>query len=218
MPFSSGVFLIPYFLFLFLLGIPLFFLEVNLGQFTSQGPVQCWKMAPIFKGTPASRLKSTAEQESHHSFILAGLGISMCIMSFFLTVYYAMLIGYAILYFILSFRSKLEWATCGSWASASKEATPTRVLLISSGMDSSRLYRRFHLVRHAVQLWKYLQRSEWPLLYVGQSRLNTDRLVEYPKASRISQTCPALGWLFQVEILLLLLHSHLIECRLLLVQ
>ena len=40
-------------------------------------------------------------------------------MSFFMTIYYAMLIGYSILYFVLSFRSKLEWATCGSWASAS---------------------------------------------------------------------------------------------------
>ncbi len=48
--FSSGVFLIPYVIFLFLLGIPLFYLEINLGQFTSQGPVQCWRMAPIFKG------------------------------------------------------------------------------------------------------------------------------------------------------------------------
>jgi hypothetical protein len=46
----SGVFLIPYIIFLFLLGIPLFYLEINLGQFTSQGPVQCWRMAPIFKG------------------------------------------------------------------------------------------------------------------------------------------------------------------------
>ncbi|CAF1058426.1 unnamed protein product [Rotaria sordida] len=93
---GGGVFLIPYITLLFLLGIPLFYLEVNLGQFTSQGPVQCWRMAPIFKG----------------------LGISMSLMSFFLTVYYAMLLAYSILYLILSFRSKLEWTTCGSWASA----------------------------------------------------------------------------------------------------
>ncbi|CAM4866858.1 unnamed protein product [Rotaria socialis] len=92
---GGGVFLIPYVIFLFVLGIPLFYLEVNLGQFTSQGPVQCWRMAPIFKG----------------------LGISMSLMSYFLTVYYAMLLSYSILYFILSFRSKLEWTTCGSWAS-----------------------------------------------------------------------------------------------------
>ncbi|CAF1181269.1 unnamed protein product [Adineta steineri] len=91
---GGGVFLIPYFIFLFLLGIPLFYLETSLGQFTSQGVVQCWRMAPIFKG----------------------LGISMSLISFFMIVYYAMLVGYSILYFVLSFRSKLEWATCGAWA------------------------------------------------------------------------------------------------------
>jgi SNF family Na+-dependent transporter len=48
-----------------------------------------------------------------------GLGISMSIMSFFLTIYYTMLIGYAILYLVLSFRSKLDWTTCGAWASPS---------------------------------------------------------------------------------------------------
>lgn len=46
----------------------------------------------------------------------------MSIMSFFMTVYYAMLVGYSILYFVLSFRSKLEWATCGPWASASMKS------------------------------------------------------------------------------------------------
>jgi len=46
----------------------------------------------------------------------------MSIMSFFLTIYYTMLIGYSILYFVLSFRSKLEWATCGSWASPSMKS------------------------------------------------------------------------------------------------
>ena len=44
----------------------------------------------------------------------------MSIMSFFMTTYYAMLVGYSILYFVLSFRSKLEWSTCNSpWAGLS---------------------------------------------------------------------------------------------------
>jgi len=104
---GGGVFLIPYFIFLFLLGIPLFFLEVNLGQFTSQGPVQCWRMAPIFKG----------------------LGISMSVMSFFLTIYYAMLVGYSILYFVLSFRSKLDWSVCGSWSTPNCTADFTSFIM-----------------------------------------------------------------------------------------
>lgn len=48
---SLGAFLIPYFIFLFGGGLPVFFLEVALGQFTSQGGITCWeKICPIFTG------------------------------------------------------------------------------------------------------------------------------------------------------------------------
>ncbi|CAF0980917.1 unnamed protein product [Didymodactylos carnosus] len=96
---GGGVFLIPFFIFLFLIGIPLFFLELNLGQYTSQGTINSWRMAPIFKG----------------------LGISMCLMSFFLCVYYNMLTGYSILYLILSFRTKLDWSRCGPWSNCTDD-------------------------------------------------------------------------------------------------
>jgi hypothetical protein len=32
-------------------GIPLFYLELAIGQFTSSGPLTCWDFAPIFKGS-----------------------------------------------------------------------------------------------------------------------------------------------------------------------
>lgn len=53
-PFSSlsytGVFLIPYMLFIFLGGIPIFFLEISLGQFMKAGSIAVWNIAPLFKG------------------------------------------------------------------------------------------------------------------------------------------------------------------------
>lgn len=46
-----GAFFIPYLIFLFTCGIPVFFLETALGQYTSQGGVTAWrKICPLFEG------------------------------------------------------------------------------------------------------------------------------------------------------------------------
>jgi SNF family Na+-dependent transporter len=93
---GGGVFFIPYFIFLFIVGIPLFTLELSLGQYTSQGAMSAFKMAPIFRG----------------------LGLSMNIASFYVALYYNMIIGYALYYLVLSFRKTLLWSKCNrdTWA------------------------------------------------------------------------------------------------------
>ncbi len=92
------MFLIPYVIFLLIVGIPLFFLELNLGQFTSKGPIGCWGNAPFFKG----------------------IGISMITATFYVCTYYNMIIAYSSYYLFLSFRMVVPWQNCDpNWSTMS---------------------------------------------------------------------------------------------------
>lgn len=47
----QGAFFVPYVIFFVCCGIPVFFLETALGQFTSEGGITCWrKVCPLFEG------------------------------------------------------------------------------------------------------------------------------------------------------------------------
>jgi len=46
----SGAFLIPFIIFIFTSGVPIFFLEVSLGQFMKQGGIGVWDICPLMKG------------------------------------------------------------------------------------------------------------------------------------------------------------------------
>lgn len=47
-----GAFLVPYFTILVFGAVPMFFLELVLGQYHRKGAVTVWQIAPIFKGKP----------------------------------------------------------------------------------------------------------------------------------------------------------------------
>jgi len=47
---GGGAFLIPFAIMMCIIGVPLFFMEASLGQFSSKGPMTCWGFAPVFKG------------------------------------------------------------------------------------------------------------------------------------------------------------------------
>lgn len=44
------MFLIPYVLIALVGGIPIFFLEISLGQFMKAGSINVWNICPLFKG------------------------------------------------------------------------------------------------------------------------------------------------------------------------
>ena len=47
---QTGTFLIAYFVMLFCVGIPSFFLELAVGQYSQCGPMTVWSAVPLLKG------------------------------------------------------------------------------------------------------------------------------------------------------------------------
>uniref|UniRef100_A0A8C8VQU4 Transporter n=1 Tax=Pelusios castaneus TaxID=367368 RepID=A0A8C8VQU4_9SAUR len=91
---GGGVFLIPYLLIAVLGGVPIFFLEIALGQFMKAGSINVWNVAPLFKG----------------------LGLASMVIVFYCNTYYIMVLAWGCYYLVSSFTSSLPWATCGhSW-------------------------------------------------------------------------------------------------------
>ncbi|KAM9830992.1 sodium- and chloride-dependent creatine transporter 1-like isoform 3-T3 [Syngnathus typhle] len=88
---GGGVFLIPYLLMVFIGGIPVFFLEVALGQFMKQGGLAAWNIVPLFKG----------------------LGLASMVIVFFCNTYYIMILVWGLYFLFHSFTNPLPWATCG---------------------------------------------------------------------------------------------------------
>uniref|UniRef100_A0A673J0T2 Transporter n=1 Tax=Sinocyclocheilus rhinocerous TaxID=307959 RepID=A0A673J0T2_9TELE len=91
---GGGVFFIPYVVFLFACGIPLFLMETALGQYTSQGSVTCWrKICPLFEG----------------------LGYGSQVVVFYSSAYYIVILAWAFFYLFSSFSGELPWASCRNW-------------------------------------------------------------------------------------------------------
>ena len=92
---SLGAFLIPYFLSVILGGMPLFYLELLLGQYYRQGAITCWKkICPL----------------------LAGIGWAVTIIAFYTDFYYNVVISWALYYLFSSFKKILPWSVCSTYA------------------------------------------------------------------------------------------------------
>jgi len=91
---GGGAFLIPYMIVVVLSGIPVFLLEVALGQQTKLGAIQSWSaICPL----------------------VSGIGLSSAVIVFFTLCYYAIILAWALFYLVNSFQTDLPWEKCDNW-------------------------------------------------------------------------------------------------------
>ena len=103
--YGGGAFLLPYLIILFLLGIPILILEYALGKRMQKGAVGAFgKIDKRFRG----------------------IGLNSIFVGFIIVAYYAVVMAWALIYFLHSFKV--------SWANAPKEFFFTRVLEMSSNI------------------------------------------------------------------------------------
>ena len=100
--YGGGSFLIPYTTMLVFVGLPLFYLELCIGQFFQKGPTKVFQeVSPIF----------------------SGLGYAMIICSSYVTLYYNVITAWTFFYMFSGFTQTLPWTQCGNANSPSCNST-----------------------------------------------------------------------------------------------
>ncbi|KAL3861998.1 hypothetical protein ACJMK2_008004 [Sinanodonta woodiana] len=92
---GGAAFLIAYLILQFLIGKPMYLMELVLGQYSGKGPSAVWDMNPSAKG----------------------IGISMALISIVVAIYYNVIMAYTLFYFFSSMQGTLPWTVCKpEWA------------------------------------------------------------------------------------------------------
>ncbi|CAF3649445.1 unnamed protein product [Rotaria sordida] len=114
---GGGAFLIPYVLSVILGGLPLFYLELLLGQYYRQGSITCWKkICPL----------------------LAGIGWAVTIIAFYTDFYYNVVISWGLYYLFASFRRILPWSDCNhAWNTKDCSTVNRRRIFLENCMNQS---------------------------------------------------------------------------------
>ncbi|XP_044262742.1 sodium- and chloride-dependent glycine transporter 1-like isoform X1 [Tribolium madens] len=88
---GGGAFLVTYIIMVFLMGMPLFLLELIVGQYSGLGPDQAFtNIAPLF----------------------TGLGYCTLVVITLITIYYMVIIAWTLFYFFASFTGELGFGSC----------------------------------------------------------------------------------------------------------
>ncbi|XP_036826477.1 sodium- and chloride-dependent transporter XTRP3 [Oncorhynchus mykiss] len=119
---GGGGFLIPYLLMLVLLGVPLFYMELAIGQKMRLGSIGAWRAINPYLG---------------------GVGLASVVTSMYLCLYYNVINAWSFWYLFHSFQSVLPWAECPVNSNLTgpveecERATPTQYFFYRETLDIS---------------------------------------------------------------------------------
>lgn len=120
---GGGAFLIPYIIVLLLIGKPMYYMEMILGQLTSKSSLKIWRAVPLF----------------------SGIGMGQIIAICAVISYYCAILAIALQYLFASFAKELPWAHCQpEWGPNCVDSRPefsnATLAGAEQGQSSSELY------------------------------------------------------------------------------
>lgn len=96
----------------FLIGLPLFIVELSLGQYSALGPAHLYSnLAPILKGKWYILLQTEVFKSSFT--LLIGVGFASIVAAFIVSTYYNMILAWTLYYFVEAFRGQ-NWQHCNN--------------------------------------------------------------------------------------------------------
>lgn len=116
---GGGAFLIPYLIVLLLVGKPIYYLEMLVGQFSGRGSVNVYDIVPLMRGIGYGQLFAVAALLS----------------------YYAALLALTVRYFLASFHAVLPWSEClDEWGASCIDSTTKNVTGVVNASTSAEFY------------------------------------------------------------------------------
>lgn len=93
-------------------GIPLFYMELALGQHCRKGAITCWgRLVPLFKGSYI-KIICIFGKKKLMKLINIGIGYAVVLIAFYVDFYYNVIIAWSLRFFFASFTSNLPWTSC----------------------------------------------------------------------------------------------------------
>ncbi|XP_030370820.1 sodium-dependent nutrient amino acid transporter 1 isoform X1 [Scaptodrosophila lebanonensis] len=139
---GGGTFVIPYFIALLVIGRPVYYLEIVVGQFSGRGVLRAFDMAPVLKGVAAGQVLATTASITYYSSIMA----------------------LTLRFLFASFSAVLPWSYChDNWGADCYESNASNVSN-SSLMSPAQLYFEREILHELPNIDSGLGMPNWQLV------------------------------------------------------